>query len=1307
MPRKSVNEMVAKHDDKTRALIETVSLYSPLRRSSRIKQNLKKNDSSPELSLNDVSNTQIPRQQITTVDNTISIKNQRKLRSRTNTISSDIEVLETDISTTTKKTRNNPSNNNKIIDSRRSKYFVKDESETNSPSVKNTHNIRASSMEPETISDELTEKQNNELRKTSIKTKRQSLLIPSEIIVTEEKEELMKFSLNRTLPDINENIQSDSKSSFKSSIQKNEPLPFPTNKCDRSNNSICEEHLNNIDTSVDFVEEVLNRKKQPEKESVQNESNDSIMLIKQCTNELKSEKKYPENETINKKYQEKFEVDDNSNTNLFQDISVIEWKKKNNETDKNSLNLSSENIKNEKECDLVLVDKDAWLSAEKLKKNKKKIFDYDSDDTIVLKVQRDSMKEENDTDILMDMSEDKCKLNNSTSKSSTSNKQQTMKDKNKEKKEVKSNMEETEEDVKLQNIGISDRKSLRDKTRKKLKKNYSTTANILFDSEKSKNISDSDDTQKKFMNIPKFLFAETSDSENNDSESNNSIDSDIQKEYNFHGKNISKFSDDDIVGDECRASEMESSDPDDNGSDMADFIVDNDEVEEEEEESESEEEENEEIENEEKKNKESENEEKEAEEIEIEEKEYEKSENEENEDEEIEIEEKEDEESEEKENEEIENDVDTPKINLSDKEKFNIKNYDVQKNLSLDEEKSKDITLKKKSKKLKNNESLAHRSLPSELIEFVTETNLSRPMSSKVLGLNKTTLVLGSDTPTTRYLKKDKLNENTMFEELTNTINSSKKNDQIEKENEDDNEKNKKISKVNDSLEKKSFNIVDNMLKNDQKMQKKRKQSIVKKITDPILFENDFQLNKHNTEILKKTEHFVPFCNTNDNETKEVDKTKKKKKKTHDIDIKKNIFNIETKSESLNEKICNEIKKKKERENTTDYVSNLTNINNINIKGEKETHDINVQMKEKIIIEDIIENKSKNLDEEIHNEVNKKKKKNILENISDSSNINKENNIIKKKEQVLDILPKNNILNVQLSKKNKKKKIHDTDIQIKEEIFKDIVETKSKNLDKEIRKKKKEIRIENIPNLSNIDKDINIVNEKEEISYILSNKNVLNEQLFKKNKKKKNVIDVQMKKENITEKNLENHDKKVHNEEKRKKKEENTIKDSSNLTNSIIEKTEVMKHKKGSDGLSNNNISNELLSKEKKRKQKLLKEVVLQDKEELLEKISQKKQKLLKNTSISNTTQKRKQSETYESKPKKRKIFVEQDFSLPSNSGSTTDFDVIDIQKIRNKKNISFRDRMLARNSRQSVSLYMKYLKKQKMKSSVNNFMFH
>lgn len=92
-----------------------------------------------------------------------------------------------------------------------SKHFVRVESKTNSPSIRNAHNIRASSVESETTSDKLTEKQNNELIKTSIKTKRQSLLIPSEITVTKEKEESMKLSritLNRTLSDINENIQS-------------------------------------------------------------------------------------------------------------------------------------------------------------------------------------------------------------------------------------------------------------------------------------------------------------------------------------------------------------------------------------------------------------------------------------------------------------------------------------------------------------------------------------------------------------------------------------------------------------------------------------------------------------------------------------------------------------------------------------------------------------------------------------------------------------------------------------------------------------------------------------------------------------------------------------------------------------------------------------------------------------------------------------------------------------------------------------------------------------------------------------------
>ncbi|XP_031776319.1 uncharacterized protein LOC116415547 [Apis florea] len=125
-----------------------------------------------------------------------------------------------------------------------------------------------------------------------------------------------------------------------------------------------------------------------------------------------------------------------------------------------------------------------------------------------------------------------------------------------------------------------------------------------------------------------------------------------------------------------------------------------------------------------------------------------------------------------------------------------------------------------------------------------------------------------------------------------------------------------------------------------------------------------------------------------------------------------------------------------------------------------------------------------------------------------------------------------------------------------------------------------------------------------------------------------------------------------------------------------------IKQKKLSDML--NDVSNEqLLIKEKKRKQKLLKDVTSQDKEEILEKIPQKKQRLLENALTYNMIQKRKYLETDEfNANKKRKILVEQDFSLPSNSGSTTHFDVADIQKIRKKKKISFRNKILGRNFR-------------------------
>ncbi|XP_012525474.1 titin homolog [Monomorium pharaonis] len=105
---------------------------------------------------------------------------------------------------------------------------------------------------------------------------------------------------------------------------------------------------------------------------------------------------------------------------------------------------------------------------------------------------------------------------------------------------------------------------------------YSMIANVGSNNEDSEDSDDSDDSDDNDQqeHIPSFLFAKAK----SDSEDDNSSDSDIKREYNLDGVE-QKFSDDDAVADECRDSEVEFSDPDDNGSDLEDFIVDDDEME--------------------------------------------------------------------------------------------------------------------------------------------------------------------------------------------------------------------------------------------------------------------------------------------------------------------------------------------------------------------------------------------------------------------------------------------------------------------------------------------------------------------------------------------------------------------------------------------------------------------------------------------------------------------------------------------------------------------------------------------------------
>lgn len=64
-------------------------------------------------------------------------------------------------------------------------------------------------------------------------------------------------------------------------------------------------------------------------------------------------------------------------------------------------------------------------------------------------------------------------------------------------------------------------------------------------------------------------------------EGSKSIDSDIAKEYNLDGETITHYSDDDVPADNCRASETEHSDSEDECSDLADFVVDESEEEDE------------------------------------------------------------------------------------------------------------------------------------------------------------------------------------------------------------------------------------------------------------------------------------------------------------------------------------------------------------------------------------------------------------------------------------------------------------------------------------------------------------------------------------------------------------------------------------------------------------------------------------------------------------------------------------------------------------------------------------------------------
>nr|XP_033332962.1 LOW QUALITY PROTEIN: protein PFC0760c-like [Megalopta genalis] len=395
---------------------------------------------------------------------------------------------------------------------------------------------------------------------------------------------------------------------------------------------------------------------------------DSECLCVFCSN---TQNKTEENEIpkMFEKHDEKPEDENQSDSNvsreLFKDISADEWRDKICET--NSVHsMSTERLENESEneCDdFVLVDKESPQTPENRNINKKKrALNYDSEDTVLLKTQKDELKEKREESVTV--SKVQCEMNKNKLAEVINTRKSMQQEEINEIKSDTNNLEVESQDRKepMQNQikdiqNVSPRKasaievsnqftpanttSIEDSVDRNLltetdqnlnmpstesSLNKWNSKNKLNDglSRKSKSVEKLDDEVEKFgeadtveekesMNkspidssssasdsnksveklddeVEKFSEADTveekeslikspidsSSSASDSNKLNESIDSDIEKEYNLHGVDVSKFSYDDVPGDECRASETESSDPDDHGSDLADFVVNDD-----------------------------------------------------------------------------------------------------------------------------------------------------------------------------------------------------------------------------------------------------------------------------------------------------------------------------------------------------------------------------------------------------------------------------------------------------------------------------------------------------------------------------------------------------------------------------------------------------------------------------------------------------------------------------------------------------------------------------------------------------------
>ncbi|XP_011151878.1 protein PFC0760c isoform X2 [Harpegnathos saltator] len=234
--RDSDEEIEPKIGRRTRLLTTSSMIDSPIRRSSRIKQSIKLQKSSPDYeSDTSVSSSQAirtTRQRTATMDSITTETLRGRLRKPS--ISSETsEVIDIDIETPSKRlTRRSlantaPSTPTKVSARIASKRLIRAGSETkSSPSTRTTRRTRASSVDPESMSD-----QTKSLINISSKSRRRASVLPSQSPVKEEMEEKQQepgTKIDTILDEVKELISSE-KATYSENSQEIEEID-DTNK---------------------------------------------------------------------------------------------------------------------------------------------------------------------------------------------------------------------------------------------------------------------------------------------------------------------------------------------------------------------------------------------------------------------------------------------------------------------------------------------------------------------------------------------------------------------------------------------------------------------------------------------------------------------------------------------------------------------------------------------------------------------------------------------------------------------------------------------------------------------------------------------------------------------------------------------------------------------------------------------------------------------------------------------------------------------------------------------------------------------